>query len=194
MSDKEIIDNFTFFSDEELVSFIRSGSAKAFDELAGRYINTTSFLARSYHSDALTPDDWLQEGMIGFILAVRTFDAEKKASFSTYASVCISNRLRSVWKKANSAGNAPLNDSLILDDSSVPPARSPEENYIESESYSFFTENLLQKLSPSEKQVISCYLAGFTYSETAKRLRMTEKAVDNALCRAKTKLKKALKK
>ena len=194
MSDKEKIENFTFFSDEELVSFIRSGSAKAFDELAGRYIKTTSFLSKSYHSEALTPDDWLQEGMIGFILAVRTFDATKKASFSTYASVCISNKLRSAWKKANSSGNAPLNDSLILDDSSVPPVQSPEENYIESETYSFFTENLLQKLSETEKQVISCYLAGFTYSETAKRLRMTEKAVDNALCRAKAKLKKALKK
>lgn len=194
MSDKEKISNFTFFSDEELVSFIRSGSAKAFDELAGRYIKTTSFLARSYHSEALTRDDWLQEGMIGFILAVRTFDTTKETSFSTYASVCISNRLRSAWKKANSSGNAPLNDSLIFDDSFLPPAQSPEENYIESETYSFFTDDLLKKLSDTEKKVISCYLAGFTYSETAKRLCMTEKAVDNALCRVKTKLKKALKK
>ena len=193
MSDKEKISNFTSFSDEELISFIRSGSEKAFDELAGRYIRTTSFLAKSYHSESLTHDDWLQEGMIGFILAVRTFDAEKETSFSTYASVCISNKLRSAWKKANNSGNALLNDSLIFDDAVVPPVRSTEENYIESETSGFFSDNLLKNLSETEKNVISFYLAGFSYSETAKKLSMTEKAVDNALCRAKTKLRKALK-
>lgn len=193
MADKEKISNFTPFSDEELISFIRSGSEKAFDELAGRYIKTASFLARSYHSEALTHDDWLQEGLIGFILAVRTFDAKKEASFSTYASVCISNKLRSAWKKANNAYNAPLNDSLTFDDAFIPPAQSTEENYIESETSGLFTDILLQKLSETEKKVISYYIAGFSYSETAKKLGMTEKAVDNALCRAKTKLRKALK-
>lgn len=194
MYDTEKISNFTFFSDEELVSFIRNGSAKAFDELAGRYIKTVSLLSRNYHSDALTHEDWFQEGMIGFILAVRSFDETKATSFSTYASVCISNKLRSTLKKANSSRNAPLNDSITFDDTSVPPAQSTEDNYIASETYRFFTVDLLQKLSETEKNVISCYLSGFSYSETAKKLRMTEKSVDNALCRAKTKLKKALKK
>lgn len=194
MSDKEKISNFTVFSDEELISLIRNGSGKAFDELADRFRKTVSSLARNYYSESLTQEDWFQEGMIGFILAVRTFDETKDVAFSTYASVCISNKLRSAWKKANSSSNAPLNDSIILDDSCIPPEKSPEENYIESESYRFFTENFFNELSETEKKVITCYLAGFSYSETANTLDMTEKAVDNALCRAKTKLKKAVKK
>lgn len=191
MSDKEKISNFTAFSDEELVSFIRNGSEKAFDELAGRFRKTVSALSMNYYSESLTGDDWFQEGMIGFILAVRTFDESKATAFSTYASVCISNKLRSAWKRANSSGNAPLNDSLILDDTCVPPEKSPEENYIESESYRFFAESLLNNLSETEKKVMTCYLSGFSYSETASKLGMSEKSVDNALCRAKAKLKKA---
>lgn len=193
MADREKISNFTVFSDEDLIALIRNGSARAFDELAGRFRKTVSALSGSYYSESLTKDDWFQEGMIGFILAVRTFDESKKASFATYASVCISNKLRSAWKKANSSGNTPLNDSIIFDDSTVPPERSPEEDYIETESYRFFTESFLSELSETEKKVITCYLAGYSYSETAKKLNMTEKSVDNALCRVKAKLKKALK-
>lgn len=194
MSDTENIKNFTSLTDEELVSCIRNGISKAFDELSARYCKNVSALSGKYFSESLTGEDWFQEGMIGFLLAVRTFNASKNVSFATYANVCISNRLRSAWKKANSSANAPLNGSIELDDSFIPPAVSTEENYIENESYRFLTDGFFSALSVSEKKVISCYLAGYSYSETAKHLNMTEKSVDNALCRAKTKLKKALKK
>ena len=193
MTDKEKISNFTVFSDEELIRLIRNGFSAAFDELAGRFRKSVSVLSGSYYSESLTKDDWFQEGMIGFILAVRTFDESKKVSFSTYASVCISNKLRSAWKKANSSANTPLNDSIVFDDSTVPPEKSPEENYIETENYRFFTESFLNELSETEKKVISYYLAGYSYAEVAKKLGMTEKSVDNALYRVKSKLKKALK-
>ena len=185
--------DFSEMSDEKLVVLIRSGQNKAFDELATRFSRTVSFLAKNFFADSLTREDWFQEGMIGFILAVRTFDESKKVSFATYASVCISNKLKSVWKKANSRANTPLNDSIEFDDSTLPPEKSPEENYIETENYRFFTESFMNELSETEKRVISYYLAGFSYAEVAEKLSMTEKAVDNALYRVKTKLRKALK-
>ncbi|MBR3588547.1 MAG: sigma-70 family RNA polymerase sigma factor, partial [Clostridia bacterium] len=140
---------------------------------------------------ALTKEDWIQEGMIGLLLAVRTFNKEKSCSFSTYASVCIANRLRSVCKKALGNKNEPLNNSLLLDDTVVPPAVSTEDDYIENEEYTFFTEKYVSVLSTVEKSVVEYYIAGFSYSEIADKLAMTEKSVDNALFRAKTKLKKA---
>ncbi len=194
MADKEKISNFTVFSNEELVSLIRKGYSKAFDELANRFSGTVSVLAKNYYSQSLTHEDWFQEGMTGFILAVRTFDENKEASFSTYASVCITNKLRSVWKKAKNSPDLSLSDSVILDDTQLPSEKSPEEDYIEHESYRFLTENFFSKLSETEKKVIICYLANFSYSETAEKLNMTEKSVDNALCRAKAKIKKAVKK
>lgn len=39
-------------------------------------------------------DDLFQEGSIGLLKAIRTFDAEKKTSFSSYATICIRNEIR----------------------------------------------------------------------------------------------------
>ncbi len=185
------ISDYASMSDEELVSLAKSGLNKAFDEIVARFSKTVIVLTRNYYVAALTREDWFQEGMIGLLLAVRTFKEEKKCSFATYASVCITNRLKSVCKKALGRKNEPLNSSLELDDTVVPPAVSTEDDYIENEEYTFLTEKYVSVLSAVEKNVVEHYIAGFSYSEIAKKLGMTEKSVDNALFRAKTKLKKA---
>ncbi len=191
MNESINISDYTSMSDEELVSLAKSGLNKAFDELVARFSKTVILLTKNYYVAALTREDWFQEGMIGLLLAVRTFNEEKKCTFATYASVCITNRLRSVCKKALGCKNEPLNNSLELDDTVVPPSVSTEDDYIENEEYTFFTEKYVSVLSAVEKNVVEYYIAGFSYSEIAKKLGMTEKSVDNALFRAKTKLKKA---
>ena len=181
------------YTDEELIGLIRSGSDRAFNELISRYTDTVQALSHSYFSGSLTKDDWFQEGMIGFLFAVHSYKPGNNASFASYASVCVKNQLNSSWRKANNSKNAPLNDYLAYNEGYVPSVSSPEEDYIENERYRYFTENYINNLSVAEQKVISCYLAGFSYSEIAKKLNLTEKSVDNALCRAKAKLKKAFK-
>ena len=185
------IPDYASMPDEELVALAKSGLNKAFVELASRFSKTIFLLSKNFYVSSLTREDWFQEGMIALLLAMRTFREDKNCSFATYASVCISNRLRSVCKKAMGAGNEPLNNSIQLDDAVVPPANSIEDAYIENEAYTFFTEKYVSLLSSAEKKVVEFYIAGFTYSEIAEKLNMTEKSVDNALFRAKTKLKKA---
>lgn len=187
---KEAVGTLT---DEELIDLIRTGSGKAFDILILRYRQTVSYLAGKYFSDSLTQDDWFQEGMIGLLYAVHTYAGTAGAEFSTYAAVCIRNRLVSCLKKATNSKNAPLNSSLSYDDVIIPPVHSPEDDYIENERYRFFTQSFFKQLSETEHKVMQCYLAGFSYAETAEKLGITEKSVDNAICRAKSKLKKAFK-
>lgn len=177
-------------NDEELIAMIRRGSALAFNALVRRYSKTVSAVSRNYFSDALTDDDWFQEGMLGLLYAVHSFDESMSASFSTYASVCIRNRLNSVWKKANNTKNAPLNKSISLSSADVPSVESPEENYIKNEDFRLFSEGFTRLLSKTERRVMSYYLAGYSYDETADKLGITKKSVDNALSRAKKKLKK----
>ena len=50
------------------------------------------------------------------------------------------------------------------------------------------------ELSGFEKQVLELYLTGMSYTEIAKLLGKDEKSTDNALSRAKSKIKKAIKK
>ena len=182
---------FSHLKDEELIDRIRSGSEKSFDALIKRYAKTVMLMSGSYYSESLTKDDWFQEGMLGLLFAVHSYSRERGVSFGSYASVCIKNHLNSSWKKANNSKNAPLNGYISYDDTVIPSVNSPEDDYIQNERYRSFTENYTDNLSGTEQKVFGCYLSGFSYEEIAKKLGMTEKSVDNALCRAKSKLKKA---
>ena len=186
------VSDYAKMADEKLVALIREGADNAFNELAERFTKTVIVRSSKYNSVSLTREDWVQEGMIGLLMAVRSFNANRGVSFATYANVCIENRLRSVCKKASGNSNAPLNESLTLDDAVVPPDVSTEESYIRHEDSRFLTEKFFSILSVREKKVIDYYIAGFSYQEIALKLNMSEKSVDNALCRAKSKLKKAL--
>lgn len=193
MYNGENIAEYNSLSDEKLVFLLRDGSEKALNLLAGRYMGFVRGLTHTYYADSLTPEDWFQEGMIGFLRAVKTFDPAAQASFATYASVCIRSRLNSVWRASNSSKNAPLNKSVELKDESLPSVNSPEDDYINNEQYRFVTNDFIEQLSATERDVLICYLSGFSYGETAEKLGINEKSVDNALCRARAKLKKAFK-
>lgn len=184
---------YNSLSDEKLVSMLMGGSEKALNFLAGRYTSIVKGLAHTYYADFLTSEDWFQEGMIGFLRAVKTFDPSAQVPFSTYASICIRSRLNSVWRASNSNKNAPLNKSVELKDESLPSVSSPEDDYINNEQYRFVTNDFIEQLSATERDVLICYLSGFSYGETAEKLGINEKSVDNALCRARAKLKKAFK-
>lgn len=177
------------YTDVELINLTRQGSDKAFNMLIFRYTGMVSLLSKKYFSPSLTPDDWFQEGMIGFLDAVRTYDSNGSASFATYATVCIRNRLNSSLRKVRNSANETPSDVVPLKEN-ILPVDSPENDYIENENYRLFTESAFKLLSDTEQKVIGYYLAGFSYAETAEKLGISEKSVDNALCRAKAKLKK----
>lgn len=191
MAKENSMPDYSAMTSEELVAEIKSGNDRAFNILAERFSQTVMALSAKYFSVSLTRDDWFQEGMIGLLSAVRSYNPEKGASFATYASVCITNRLKSVCRRVAGNANAPLDESLEFTDSVVPPAVSVEESYISNEYRRFISENFFSVLSETERNVIGFYIAGFSYREIADRLGMTKKSVDSAICRAKAKLKKA---
>ncbi|MBQ8209442.1 MAG: sigma-70 family RNA polymerase sigma factor [Clostridia bacterium] len=180
-------------SDDELISLVREGDGKAVDALLLKYKGTVSYLADKFFSNSLTFDDWFQEGMIGLLLAIRTYNPDGGASFATYSSVCIKNRLSVCLKKATNLKNLPLNTAVPYEDVQDLTVDSSEDNYIASESYRYFESTLLQQLSGTEQNVMQLYISGFSYAEIAQQLKISVKSVDNAVCRAKNKLKKALK-
>ena len=60
---------------------------------------------------------------------------------------------------------------------------------MQSERYTQTMQSIDTRLSALEKQVLALFLDGNTYSAIAKRLNVSEKAVDNALQRVRAKLK-----
>ena len=82
-------------SDEELCSCAGDGDRLAEDLLVERYTRFVRTCARPYFLAGGDSEDLTQEGMIGLMRAIREYDAEKAASFRTFAEVCIRNRLYS---------------------------------------------------------------------------------------------------
>lgn len=183
---------YSDLSDDELILLIRAGNSDAVNTLLLRYSGSVAYIAKSYFFDSLTDDDWYQEGMIGFLHAVRTYRADKSVSFNTYASVCIRNRLIACLKKLTSLKNLPLNSAVSLEDVADVAVSSSEDDYLSNEDSRNFEQILIEHLSNTEQKVMMLYLAGYSYAEIATELNSSVKAVDNAVCRAKNKLKKIM--
>ncbi len=177
---------YNSLSDEQLVSLSQNGDEIALDVLTCRFFKPGS---RKNGVGYLDGEDLLQEGMFGFLSAVKTFSGKKGVPFSAYARVCMNNRINSAVMKAK-------DDFLLISDSQT---EVDEKELVSLESKIESTEKLAEVISQcekiltdSEKSVVFCKMSGLSYDETALKLGISKKSVDNALKRARNKLKEVL--
>lgn len=139
-------------------------------------------------------DDLCQEAYVALLSAIGSYDEQKGTSFSTYAIACINNRLTDAVKTANRRKNRILNDSVSLTDDSNPVEiisfESPEEVTLDQEQYHELMQRIENELSRKERQVLLLWVDGYDYVEIGEKLGLPVKSVDNALQRARRKLKK----
>lgn len=185
-------ENPALFSDEELVSLSRAGDADATSALVTRMIPLVRGKASSIHDSEMGFDDLFQEGMVGLLSAIGSFDSLQDASFKTYAGVCITNRIISAVRKFHGKKKIPSGFCVPLEneDFSLPDvSASPEELVLGNEAAEAIHSAFDKLLSGFEKDVLRLYLDGCSYEETALRLGSCAKSVDNALQRIRRKLK-----
>jgi RNA polymerase sporulation-specific sigma factor len=193
-------DNCTY-SDEELQSFAINGDAQAEELLIKRYSRIVRALARPYFLAGGDSEDLIQEGMLGLISAVRSYDASAGASFRTYSELCIKRRLLTAIRNAAGGKSVSLNDCLSLEsplfDEELSQAayavreadlRGPEEMVIDREETDKFYNAFLCLLSGFEADVLGYYLDGMSYREIAEITDRPAKSVDNAVQRIRRKL------
>lgn len=145
-------------------------------------------------SVGLAYDDIVQEGLIGLLSAVDRFEEGRGASFETFAITCIDNRISSALRQDSRRKNRPLNNYTSLFDEErvgwkVSVSGSPEDLYILREEVREIMERIRRSLSSFEKDVLSLYLDGYSYLAISELLSSSHKSVDNALQRARRKLK-----
>jgi len=193
------------YSDELLVRMARDGDEKAEDFLLKKYKDFVRSKARAYFLVGGDSDDLIQEGMIGLYNAIGHYDESMASSFMTYAAICINNKLISAVSADGRQKNAPLNGyvsiySSITDETGEEASLSdvlpdteninPEAIILNEEQEKLTINRLLGKLSALEKEILSYYMEGMSYSEIAKIIGKTEKSVDNAIQRIRLKMRK----
>ena len=128
-------------------------------------------------------DDLLQEISLALYRAAQRFDlSQSKVTFGLYAKICIRNKLISAKRKLErkKRKKTPL------------PPEEPSGSAFSAEVFSSLMRRARLLLSQKEKTVLLFYLKGLSYDEIAKSLDCSVKSVDNALARAKRKLKNAV--
>lgn len=178
-------------SDSDLAKLSKQGDDKAFDELSLRYLSIISFIAHKYSAQGYEQKDFIQEGLIGLLYACRTFDENGAASFKNYMTKVIERRFVSIIRKSNAKKAVP--DSALvqidsLDEKFEDTALTPEELVTMREHLDIVLSRLRYFLSKREYDIVTLYADGLSYSKIADKLSITEKSVDNALCRARKKL------
>ncbi len=187
-------------SDLELVKLAQMGDQKAMNVLMEQYKYISTSVVRRYFLVGGDTDDLLQEGMMGLVNAIHSFN-ENKGEFKSYVYSCVKNRIISCIKTYNALKNKPLKDyvslssgidegdkTLILQD----PKLGPEDLFIENESEKELNEKIKQALSNAEYSILTLYIEGLSYSQISEKSKTTVKSVDNAIQRIKKKIKKIL--
>lgn len=192
--DKETELTISDMTDEQLVSRItQTGGEKYATVLIKRYIPVISAKSAkmSLRCPSADKDDLFSEGLLGLLKAIRLYNSEKGASFVTFANLCTDSAMKTCVSKAikdNPLSNCEDFDFDLIKDDSL----SPEDTVIDKVQDSQLMNRLSDVLSKKEMKVLEMYLAHCSYEQIANELSMNEKSVDNALQRAKSKIRKSM--
>lgn len=187
----ELQKSYGTLSDAQLANFVSLGDDRAFDELVVRYLDTISIIARKFSAEGYEHNDFVQEGLVGLLCSCKAFDQNGGASFKSYMSVVVERRFISIIRRGEQKKAIPSSSIVSMDDvgeSIEDSAKTPEELLMCREQLDQLLLRLQSVLSKSEYDVFMLYGNGLSYKEIAEKLSVTEKAVDNALQRARKKV------
>lgn len=173
-------------TDEQLAGAGFSADSGAYTaELITRYSNLVFSMAGRFAASA-DYEELISDGMDALVHAISCYDAQR-GSFSGFASVCISNRMKNTAERAARRASKLASESEL--ESLTSPEPTPEELVIIKENTSEMSEQMRTLLSPLERRCLNGVILGLSYSEIAEKLGTEKKAVDNAVARARTKLR-----
>ena len=195
------------YNDEELVLMGQQGNHQAMDEVIERYKSVVRKKANTLFLAGADSEDLIQEGMIGLYQAYRDYTPEKKASFKTFANICISGQMNKAVEAAGRNKHIPLNkyvslfsetdteegDGEMLESQLLTEGiDDPQDLYIDKENVQRLIERIKRILSPLEWEVFIRYIDGASCRQIGEELGKNEKAIGNARDRIRSKITKEI--
>lgn len=207
LQDKDYRSKYGEATDEELILRLREGEPGITEYILDKYKNLVRAKAKSMYILGADAEDLIQEGMIGLFKAIRDYDAGRDASFLTFADLCVSRQMYTAVTASGRKKHMPLNTYISfsqtfesegensdksLEDTLAGDAGDPEAIMIDRENVEDIEHFIDSDLSDFEREAVELHLTGMSYIQIAKVLGRDEKSTDNALTRAKGKIKKKL--
>ena len=176
---------------EELLIRAKKGDPDALEKLVTDYKGLVRSISNKFYLVGGDKDDLLQEGMLGFIYAVKKYD-EDKGAFPSFAKLCVTRQILNAVRRSNNVKQKALCDYVDLDDIATlaDPSDNPLENLLQKEVSERISQAINEKLTHAERQVIFLFVDGNSYEDIARTLNRSVKSVDGALQRARIKLMK----
>ena len=107
--------------EKELLERCAKGDQEARQQLIEHNLRLVAHIVKKYYAVHSDPDDLISIGTIGLIKAVNTFNSDKGARLSSYASRCIENEILMVFRAGKkSAQDVSLNETIETDRSGNP--------------------------------------------------------------------------
>lgn len=198
--------NYKEMTDEELLERLRHGEQEIMDYILDKYKNLVRKRAKDMFLIGGDEDDLIQEGMIGLFKAVRDYRSDRDASFFSFADICISRQIYTAIQASNRLKHVPLNTYIslysgvgevqdgeeerqLIEQLQSLRAENPENMVIEKEQVAQLRKQMEEKLSKFEQEVLLLYLSDHGYETISRMLDKPLKSVDNALQRARAKIK-----
>lgn len=179
--------------EERIICAVKNNDALAFVELLGIYSKTISHIAGSFSLPSGELDDLCQEGRIALYKAAQSYDGNS-SKFSTYASVCIRNAMTNWAKKYGknvfSGGNSEPDENLEQKDY----GEDVEDKVIADDLLCTILDGGYAHLSKIERSVLEKKVSGCSVEEISKEIGKSAKSVENALFRARKKIRQCLEK
>lgn len=184
---------------KEDILLAKQGDTESIEKIVTEYKNLIYIRNKTLFLKGAEREDLVQEGMIGLMKAIRSFDENRSACFSTFASLCIKRQIITAVKNYNSEKNKNLNsamqgegyseiEELIRYNNPSLKYYTPEQIVMGKELIKLLKEFLENNLSVLEKDVFIFMVKGYSYLEIAKKLDKEPKAIDNSIQRIKKKV------
>ncbi|NLS44148.1 MAG: sigma-70 family RNA polymerase sigma factor [Firmicutes bacterium] len=195
--------------DLELLWQARRGKGIAKERLVRKYMPMVRHIVRTTAGGipGLEFEDLIQDGLFGFIDAIRQYDIKRKGiKFSSFAYLCIVRKVYNSLRRQSSRKHKLLNQALslnaVFDGENCRPildyiaGDSPDpEAVVEDKWIGMKIEEVLRDyLSALEYMVTALLRRGYTTSEISSAMGLSLKAIDNARTRVKAKLTRILSK
>ena len=173
-----------------LVQQAKNGDEAAFNELFRQYAPLMESMCAHFQLEAPSKDELYSELMSALWHAVQTYDVEQgSVTFGLYAKICFKYKIldcRRKWKQ--------LKPILSLDTDEITEPEADEDSnpahyVVERENYLELIRRMELLLSPKERRIWLLFVEGSTATEIARALNIEKKEAENAIFRARKKLK-----